>query len=62
MYFFQVLSLAREGELSLRAYKCKMQASCLQIAKYQKIVEEKDDLLIENEAKIITLEVHMLIV
>lgn len=36
--------MAEEGELSLRAYKREVHASCLKIAKYQKAIEDKDTL------------------
>lgn len=45
--------MAKEGELSLWAYKHEVYASWLQIAKYQNIFEDKDVLLVENEAKIL---------
>lgn len=49
------MALLIEGEISLRAYKHKVQDSHLQIEKYQKAVEDKD-ILIKNAAKIMALE------
>lgn len=53
--FSQVLSLVREGELSLRVYKCEVQVSHFKIMKCQKAIEDKDVFLVENKAKILKL-------
>lgn len=50
------MALTRQGELSLNEYKCEVQESCLQIAKYQKAIEDKYAILVENEAKILSLK------
>lgn len=56
LVFYQVLALAREGEISFKAYKHKVHECCLQIVKYQKDVKDKDTFLVENETKILSLE------
>lgn len=47
--------MEREDKLSLRAYKHEVQESCLQIVKYQEAKEDKDAILVENRAKILSL-------
>lgn len=44
----------------LRVYKCEVQASRLQIAKYQKAIEDKDVILTKNKPIILHLEGDML--
>lgn len=57
---FKVLSLVREEKLSLKAYKRNVQANCLQIAQNQKVIEDKDILLIKNKAKLLKLKKDLL--
>lgn len=56
----QILSLARESEVSLRAYKHEVQASYLQIEKYQKVVEDKGTLITEYNAIFLKIEGYLL--
>lgn len=48
--------LAREGELSLRGYKPKVQTSRLQIVKYKKTIKDQDVFMAEKYVKILNLE------
>lgn len=50
--------MAKEGELSLKAYKREVQANFLDIA--EKVIEDNDIFLIEKKAKILKLEGNML--
>lgn len=52
--------MARESELSLKAYKCKVQTSHLQIAKYQKAIQDKNALFVKNKAKVLKLKGDLL--
>lgn len=54
------MALAIKCELLLKAYKCEVQESFLQIAKYQKVVEDKNAFLIDNEVKLLSLESNVL--
>lgn len=52
--------MAKKGELSFRAYKHEVQVSCLQIMKYQKVMKDKNVLLVKNGVKILKLESDLL--
>lgn len=52
--------MAKEGKLSLKAYKHEFQASYLRIAKYYKAVEDKDALIVEYNEKFLKMKGNLI--